>query len=163
MNYEAIAFWAQIGGFVAFAVFLVWGWNKWLTPAMAIAAEQSNERIHTAERHLSEMNAAVETLKVEVEGARRDAAASAERVKDRAAFERAAIIAEAEESGERSLRNAGGELDRLRVDARAKLREELADRALELARSRAASRLNGDTNSMLVESFVNSLEHGAKN
>lgn len=163
MNYEAIAFWAQVGGFVAFAIFLVWGWNKWLTPAMDEAARQSNERIQTAERHLKEMNAALEALKMEVEGARRDAAATTERVKDRAASERESIIAEAKQLGERSLRNAGGELDRLRVEARAKMREQLAGRALELARSQAASKLNNDSNKSLVEAFVKTLEHGAKN
>lgn len=163
MNYEAIAFWAQIFGFVAFVAFMVWAWGKWLTPAIAEAARQSNERIALAERHRDEMNAAVETLKAELEGARRDAQTAKERAADRAVYERDAILADAKEQGDRALKNAGGELDRLRVEARAKMREQLAERALEIARAQAQSRVGADTNRSLIESFVHSLEHGARN
>ncbi len=163
MNYEAIAFWAQIGGFVAFVAFVVWAWGKWLTPAIAKAAEQGNERIAVAERHRDEMNAAVEALKGELEGALLDAQTAKERAADRAVYERDAILAEAKDAGERSLKNAGGELDRRRAEARAKMREELADRALEIARSQAQTRISPVSNKALIESFVHTLEHGAKN
>lgn len=163
MNYEAIAFWAQIFGFVAFVAFMIWAWGTWLTPAIAAAAKASNERIAEAERHRDEMNGAVEALKSELEGARRDAETSKGRAADRAVYERDAILADAKEQGERSLANAGGELNRLRMEARAKMREQLAERALEIARSQAQSRMSSDTNKTLIESFVHSLEHGAKN
>jgi membrane protein implicated in regulation of membrane protease activity len=63
MNYDAIAFWSQIAGFVLFALALVWAWNKFLTPALATSAKASNERVALAERHREEMHAAVESLR----------------------------------------------------------------------------------------------------
>jgi F-type H+-transporting ATPase subunit b len=160
MNYDAIAFWSQIAGFVLFAVALVWAWNKWLTPALASAAKASNDRVTLAERHRDEMYAAVETLRHAIDGAKLDAQAMIVRVKERAQHERDAILAEAKDAGERSLRNADAELGRARMAAREQLREALAAKALEIARTSANMRIDSTTNARLVREFTERVNRG---
>jgi F-type H+-transporting ATPase subunit b len=161
MNYDAIAFWSQIAGFVLFAIFVVWGWSKWLTPAIAASQRASNERIALAERRRDEMQAALKLLDGEIEGARRDAEAMKVRVAERARLDGEQIIAEAKESGERTVRNAQGELGRAREAARADLREQLASRALEIARGEAASQLDAAGDARIVSEFIGLIERGA--
>ncbi len=160
MNYDGIAFWSQIAGFVLFALALVWAWNKFLTPALTASAKASNERIALAERHREEMRAAVESLRHEIDGAKLDAQTMLERVKERAQHERDAILVEAKEAGERSLRNADGELARARMAAREQLREALASKALEIARTSANMRIDTTTNTRLVQEFIEQVSRG---
>jgi len=160
VNYDAIAFWSQIAGFVLFIVLLVWVWNKWLTPSISGAAKASNERIAAAERHRDEMRAAVETLRLAMDGAKLDASAMIERVRERAQHEREAIVAEAREAGERTLRNAEGELARARLAARERLREALASKALDIARASATERVDAAANARLVSEFLEQVRGG---
>ncbi|MGB6984656.1 MAG: hypothetical protein WBD74_01630 [Candidatus Aquilonibacter sp.] len=160
MNYDAIAFWSQIAGFVLFAAALVWAWNTWLTPALTTSAKASNDRLSLAERHREEMYAAVESLRRAIDGAKLDAQAMIARVKDRAQHERDAILAEAKDAGERSLRNADGELARARMAAREQLREALASKALEIARTSATMRIDTTTNARLVDEFIEQVSRG---
>jgi F-type H+-transporting ATPase subunit b len=160
MNYDAIAFWSQIAGFVLFALALVWAWNKFLTPALATSAKASNERVALAERHREEMHAAVESLRRAIDGARLDAQAMVARVKERAQHERDAILAEAKDAGDRSVRNAEGELARARMAAREQLREALATKALEIARTSANMRIDTTTNAHLVQEFIEQVSRG---
>jgi F0F1-type ATP synthase membrane subunit b/b' len=161
VNYDQVAFWSQIAGFVLFVVALIWAWNTWLTPAIAVAQKAGNERIALLERHRDEMRAALDTLQHEIEGAKRDGAAMIDRVKERARHEHEAIISEANDAGERSVRNAQGELDRARSAASERLREDLAAKALDIARRDATARVNAPVNAQLVQEFLGSL-NGAR-
>jgi len=160
MNYDAIAFWSQIAGSVLFIFALGWAFGKWLVPAVTTAQKASNERIAAAERHRDEMRAALDALRHAIEGAKRDGATMIERVKERAQQEHDAIVAEAQAAGERALRNAEGELARARAEARAKLREELAAKALDIARAGADARIDAATNARLVEEFLERVSRG---
>ncbi len=160
MNYDLIAFWSQIAGFVLFAIALVWAWNKFLTPALAASAKASNDRVALAERHRAEMHAAVESLRRAIDGANLDAAAMLERVKLRAQHERDAILTEAKDAGERSVRNADGELARARMAASEQLREALASKALDIARTSAQMRIDSTANARLVQEFVERVSRG---
>ena len=160
MNYDLIAFWSQIAGFVLFVVALVWAWNAFLTPALGAAAKASNDRIALAERHRDEMRAALDALRRAIDGAKLDAQAMVARVKERAQHERDAIISEAKEAGERALRNAGGELGRARLAAREQLREALAAKALDIARRSANARIDSSVNARLVQEFIDQVSRG---
>jgi F-type H+-transporting ATPase subunit b len=160
VNYDLIAFWSQIAGFVFFVVFLIWATRQWITPAITAAQKASNERITQAERHRDEMKAALELLRHEIEGAQRDAQAIVAMAKERAEHERVAIVAEAHDGGERMLRNAEGELERARGAAREHLREELAAKALDIARVSASQRIDAAVNAQLLEEFLGQVSRG---
>ncbi|MDE2482243.1 MAG: hypothetical protein KGN02_08630 [bacterium] len=162
MNYEVIAYWSQIAGFILFAIAFVWAIKKWMVPGMAAAQKASNERIALAERHRDEMQQSLVALREQIEAAKRDADAMKVRVADRVEIEKKAIIAEATESGERALKSAGGELDRRRSVARVALREQLASKALEIARGEAAAKLDASANAKLLDEFVGSIERGGR-
>ncbi len=157
MNYDAIAFWSQIAGFVLFVAFIIWAVANWVTPAIASAQKSSNERIAQAERHRDEMKAALEALRHEIDGAKRDARTILERAKERAQHERDAIVAEARAAGDRLVRNAQGELERARNAARERMREDLAAKALDIARQSAAQRIDANVNAQLMKEFLASL------
>jgi F-type H+-transporting ATPase subunit b len=163
VNYEAIAFWSQIAGFILFAATLIWSWNKFVLPSVAGFQEASNDRIEVLERHRDEMRAALGQLEHEIEGAKEDAAAIVQRAKNQAGREGQRTIDEAKAAGERTLRNAEGELERARLAAREQLRERLAAKALEIARGQASRRVDDRVNAELVHEFVTSLgrsDHG---
>lgn len=160
MNYEMIAFWSQIAGFVLFVAALVWAWNKFLTPALSASSKASNDHIVLAERHRDEMRGALESLRHAIDGAKLDAQAMIVRVKERAQHERDAILTEAKDAGERLVRNAGGELARSRMAAREQLRETLAAKALEIARTSANNRIDTTTNARLVQEFIEQVSRG---
>lgn len=163
MDYEQIAKWSDIISAILFLAVMVWLWTKYIAPAVLSAQENTNRQLAEAERHRDEAKAALELLRQEIDGAKRDADLIRNRAMEQAKNEVAAIVAEAKDAGERALRNAQGELDRARASARARFREELASKALDLARREAQSRVNGTVNARLVDGFVASLEHGAKN
>jgi F0F1-type ATP synthase membrane subunit b/b' len=163
MNYDAVAFWSQIAGFVLFAAAFVWAWQKFLMPAIRNAQRTSNERIALAEQHRDDMQAALEVLRREIEGAHRDADAMTERVQELAKHESERIVREAQAAAERTLANASQELQRARVAARTRMREQMASRALDLARQEARERVDDAANDRLVQLFVTSLERGSKN
>jgi F-type H+-transporting ATPase subunit b len=160
VNYDTIAFWSQIAGFVLFVVFLIWAMMKWINPALASAQKASNERIALAERHRDEMKAALESLRHEIDGAKRDAQTILERAKERAQHERDAIVADARVSGERLVHNAQGELERARNAARARMREDLASKALDIARQSAMQRIDVTVNSRLLAEFLEQVSRG---
>jgi ATP synthase F0 subunit b len=163
MNYDAVAFWSQIAGFVLFAGAFVWGWQKFLTPAIRQSQQASNERIAQAEKHRDEMQAALEVLRREIDGAHRDAQAMIERVQELVKHESERTIAEAQSAAERTLANASHELDRARAAARDRMREEMASKALDEARREAARRVDPAANKRLLTEFVQSLSGGSAN
>jgi len=160
MNYDDVAFWSQIAGFVAFALALVWASFKWIVPAVSAAQKASNDRIQLAEKRRDAMQGSLGALRDAIEEAKRDSVTMIERVKERANHERSAIVAEAKSAGERAIANAQGELGRARAEARRKLREELASKALDIARGSAASRIDAAVNAKLIEEFIAQVSRG---
>ncbi len=160
MNYEEIAKWSQIVSAVLFYAVMAWLWLKFIAPAVFAAQENKNRQIAEAERHRDEAKGALEALRADIEGAKRDSESIAQRAAEQAAREAQATIDETKAAGERALRNAQGELERSRVAARERFREELAEKALALARVEAERRVDGDTNTQLVNRFISALETG---
>lgn len=160
MNYTQIAEYSQIASAVLFVVVMVWIWIKFIQPAVLNAQQNANAQIAEAERHRDEAKAALDSLQGEVASAQRDAAAIRERCDVQAQTEREATLREAREAGERSVRNAQGELARARAAAREQLRDELLNQALKLARTQAAERVDERVNAQLVGSFLSSIARG---
>jgi F0F1-type ATP synthase membrane subunit b/b' len=159
VNYIVIAFWSQIAAFVAFVAGIVFVWKRFIEPAVIGARDASNRSIAEAERHRDEAVAALDVLREEITGAERDGQAIRQRAVDQSRREHDAAVAEAKEAGERQIRNAEGELDRARLAARARLHDEILNRALAQARKEAAGRVDAATNAMLVNRFIVGLEH----
>lgn len=160
MNYEAVALWSQVLSAVLFILVLVWMWFKYLQPAVLLAQQNANAAIAEAERHRDEAKAQLESLRGEIDGAKRDAIAIKQRVEAQAKAECETILADARRSGDRAIENARGELDRSRAAARERLREDLLDQALDLARTQAQQRVDAGMNAELVGTFLSDLEHG---
>jgi F-type H+-transporting ATPase subunit b len=156
--YMNIAIWSQVVSSIVFLGALVFMWFKWLMPLLMAAQARSNAQIAEAERHRDEANAALQTLRDEIATARHDAGLIAQRGAERADHERAALLQEATEAGERSLADAGRELERARGAARQRLRDELVEKALRVAREDAARRIDSAAQDRLVDRFVGSLE-----
>jgi F0F1-type ATP synthase membrane subunit b/b' len=163
MNYTLIAEYSQIASSVLFVVVLIWIWMKFIQPAIVVAQQNQNAKLAEAERHRDEAKAVLESLQGELGAAQGDAEAIKQRVAAQAEVEREAVIREAREAGERAVRNAQGELARSRAAARERLRDEMLERALGIARIQAAERVDAGVNRELVTSFLGSLEHGGRN
>lgn len=163
MNYTAIAEYSQIASAFLFVIVMVWIWVKFIQPAVITAQQNANAQLAEAERHRDQAKTELESLRGETDNAKRDAIAIKQRVEAQAKTECQAIVAEARRAGERSVENAQGELARSRVSARERLRDELLDQALTLARSEAERRVDAGVNAQLVGSFLSHLEHGARN
>lgn len=160
MNYTAIAEYSQIASAVLFVVAMGWIWVKFIQPAVIAAHQNANAQLAEAERHRDAAKAQLESLQGEIDSARRDAIAIKQRVEAQAKVECEAIVSEARRAGERSVKNAQGELERSLAAARERLRDELLDQALTLARTQAQQRVDAGVNARLVGSFLSNLEHG---
>lgn len=156
--YEKVSVASQFFSAILFALIMVWMWIKFIAPALKVAQDNENKQIALTELHLEESKAALDQLRQENQGAARDAEAIRKRAAELAAYERDIALAEAKESGERVLHNAAGELDRARAAGRERLRTELVDRVLGIARARAIQRVDGATDAKLIASFVASVE-----
>jgi F-type H+-transporting ATPase subunit b len=163
LDYAEVAKWSDIISAILFLAVLGWLWFKYIQPAVLSAQEKHNDQIAEAERHRDEAKAALETLRREVSTAEHDASLIRDRAREQAQHESDTIVADARATGERALRNAQGELERARAAARRQLRFELAEKALELARTQARERVDASANARLVQSFAASLERGSKN
>ena len=158
--YEAIALWSQVVAAVLFAAIVIWGFHKFLTPAINAATAAKNEEIRSLERRRDQAQEAVARERAVVGDADNDAKLIRERIEHDAAREAEAIVADATHEADRLVRNAGGELDRARLAARDKLRVEMIEKALNLARRQAAARIDASSNEALVKRFIDELERG---
>ena len=157
MNYELIAVWSQVVCFIAFAVFVVWIWQKAVTPAVASAQEAQNLRLAELETRLAKMEADREEARAAATRAKEEAKLIVSRVDDLVARERERYLAEIRSEGERELHSAEGELERARHSARERLREETLASALEIARARARAEIDASAERSLRERFVSAL------
>jgi F0F1-type ATP synthase membrane subunit b/b' len=159
--YLEISIWSQVASSILFFGALVFIWNKWIMPVVLAAQAHSNAQIAQSERHRAEAKEALVALHEEIDTARRDAQLIGQRAEVHAQREREAMLKEATEAGERGLRDAGGELERALAAARLRLRDELLERALQIARHDAVQRVGPALDSRLVERFVTSLGESA--
>jgi F0F1-type ATP synthase membrane subunit b/b' len=156
--YLEISIWSQVVSSILFIGALVFIWNKWILPVVMAAQARSNAQIAESERHRDEAKGALGVLREEIDSARRDAELIEQRAELHGQRERETILKDATETGERALRDAGGELERARAAAGLRLRDELLEHALKIARHDAAQRVGPALDSRLVERFVGSLE-----
>ena len=160
--YFHIAVWSQIISSVFFIGVLVFIWYRWLLPVFLAAQERSNRQIAEAERHRDEVKGALEALRAEIESAHRDAELIEQRASEHADHESRLLLKEATEAGERALADGEHELDRARAAARQLLRDELVERALQLARGDAARRMGPALDARVIDRFTRSLESVAR-
>lgn len=159
--YITIAIWSQIVSSVVFVGALIFMWFRWILPAVVAAQERSNRQIAEAERHRDEVKAALETLHREIETAHHDAELIGQRVAARVEHERQAVLEEAGEAGERALDDARRELERALAAGRRRLRDDLVERALKLAREDAMRIAGPALDARFVDRFTGSLEQMA--
>jgi F-type H+-transporting ATPase subunit b len=160
MTYESIAIWSRVIGTVVVLALLWYIFAKFLAPAIARAQEAKNEEIARAEQRRDAARTEIAAAQAAVAQAEADARAIRARAEADAHREREQALAQAREAGERSVRNAEGELARGRVNAQAALRVELIEKALDAARRDAEARVDPTYNAALVGKFLNSLEAG---
>jgi F-type H+-transporting ATPase subunit b len=155
--YEQLAQWSEIIGGFAFFVVAILLFGKYVMPAVRAGQVASNADLTSAEARIEALKADVVKARAELEAADRDAVSIKARAVDDAARESQRIVDEAKADGERLIANARNELARARLAAQKQLRAEFVGRALELARARASSRIDGETNSRLVGATVGRL------
>jgi len=156
--YVQVAIWSQVVSALLFFAVLVWLWLRFIQPAVLAAQDNSNKLIAEAERRRDDAKTALDVLGEEIGGAKHDAELIAARAAAQAEHEYAASVAEANEAGERTLRNAAAELGRARMAAGDRLRVEMLDRALAQARVDAEHRVDAAVNATLVDRFIAGLE-----
>lgn len=160
--YVSVAIWSQVVSAVLFIAVLVWLWLKFIMPAILAAQDRQNKQIAEAERHRDEAKATLDLLRNDIESASRDAAAIKSRVDAQAARECEAIVSEAREAGERSVRGAQASFSGMLAGARDRFRAEMLEKALARARDEAATRVDDALDARLIDRFAASLErpHG---
>ncbi|MGH7328110.1 MAG: hypothetical protein ACREJX_07135, partial [Polyangiaceae bacterium] len=137
---------------------IVWGFNRFITPAINRGTAAKNEEIHENEGRRDEAVRQVELAGAEVERAKAEADQIRRRIEHDARREAEEIVTEANAEAQRLVRNAHGEYERQRLAARDKLRIELIERALAEARKKAKERIDAPTDMMLVDRFIAALE-----
>jgi len=156
--YESLALWSEVLGAVAFFVVLIFGFIKYLTPAVAAVEASRNAELRDAEARRDSAKAEVEKARAELEVAEKDAIAIRARGTDDAEREGKKIIADATSGGEHLVHTAEGELDRARIAGRDALRAEIVARALEIAREQAPKRIDERIQTGLISGVVDRLE-----
>jgi F-type H+-transporting ATPase subunit b len=160
--YQSLAIWSQVLGSIAFVVVLVWLWVRFVNPAVVASQERKNAELAEAEKRRDDTKEEVEVAQREVLAADADVVAIRERAEGDAKRVHERILAEAQSEGQRVVRNAQGELERRRTAARERLRAELFERAIAIARE-GAGRLDDSTNQRLVGEVVETIERGGGN
>ena len=158
MTYEAVAIWSRIIGTVAVLALLWYVFARFIAPAILQAQEAKNEEIARAEQRRDAAKAEITAAEAEVSQAEHDAQAIAERAEAEARREHEHAVTQLREAGERAVRSAEGELSRARENARAALRIELVEKALDAARRDAEKRVDPAYNTRLIGTFVTQLE-----
>lgn len=163
MDYEAISIWSRIISTIVFVGVLHWVFRKFLLPALASAQDARNETIAGAERRRAAARAKAEDARRDLAEADVDSVGIVGRAEEQSRHERTRLLADAEETGRRVVRNAEGELERALYAAREQMRTEFVNKALERAEAEATRKVDATLNARLVEDFVKRLEHGGRN
>lgn len=160
MSLELLAQWSQIAGAVVFVIAIVLIWNKYIAPGVKTYQASKNAELADAEARREHIRADVAAARAEVERADEDCREIMGRVDIVVKREHDKLLAEARTEADRIVRNAEGELDRVRLAARDRLRIEFIEKALAMARGEAASRVGEDANRRLVAGTVDDLVRG---
>ena len=158
--YEHVAFWSQLAGSIAFLACVVFGWVRFITPAVIAQRDRKNAELFEAEKRRDRLRTHIDAAREDLAMAEREADAIGGRAERDAQRLREHILAEARSEGERVVRNAEGELERGRLAARELVRDELLDRAVALAFA-AAGKLEPGADRPLIESALGSIESAA--
>ena len=158
--YDHLAIWSQIVGALLFIVCLLWLFRTYLMPAVAAAQKSTNAMVDDLERRRVRAREDAEAARRELADAGESARLIHERFAADAARERERIVTEARREGERVVRNAENDLDRGRLAAQAALRERIIDEAIAIARDRARSAVDVETNARLIDGVIARLERG---
>ena len=158
MDYQQLSIYSVVASAILFAAVIIWGFNKYLTPAVLSAQKARNEEIAEAEKRRDEAVRLATKLREEHVKLTAALAETRVRAEAEAKHERERILAEARHEGERLVHHADGELDRARVAAQAELQTRLMHLALEKARARAYQEVNTDVDSGITKRFLDQLE-----
>ncbi|GAC1395819.1 MAG: hypothetical protein NVS2B8_09250 [Vulcanimicrobiaceae bacterium] len=157
--YEALSTWSQVVAALLFIVVLVVLWRKYITPAVLASQARKNAELAESEARRDAARAETDVARAEIASADDDARAIRARAQSDATRTREKILADAKAEGERLVRNADGELERGRVAARDRLRTDLLEKAMQIARE-ASLHLDEATNRRLVGEAVDTAERG---
>jgi F0F1-type ATP synthase membrane subunit b/b' len=157
--YQSLAIWSQVFGSLAFVAVLLWLWVRFVQPAVVASQARNNADLAEAEKRRDLAEEEVEVARHELLAADADVVAIRERGAHDAGRLYQRIIDEARNEGQRTVRNAQGELERRRASARERLRADLFEKAIAIARE-AAGRLDDATNQRLVGEVVETIERG---
>ena len=157
--YEQLASGSQIVASVLFIVVLVILWRKYIAPAVIASQARKNSELAELEARRDAARAETDVARGEIALAEDDARAIRTRGEADAKRTRESILAAASAEGERLGRNADGELDRGRAAARDRLRTDLLEKAMQIARE-ASLHLDEATNRRLVGEAVDTAERG---
>ncbi len=153
-----IALWSQVVSSVLFFFAVIYLFVRFVLPAIARQQEAKNAEIADNERRRDRATELAAQAERELTEADVAAASILERGARDALHERERIVAEATAEGERVVRNAQAELGRARYAARDRLRAELIERALDVARQTAASRIDGETDRTLIDGVLAAID-----
>ncbi len=157
--YEGLATWSQVVASLLFLVVMVILWRKYIAPAVIASQERKNAELADSEARRDAARAETEVGQREIATAEDDARGIRARAEADATATRSRILTEAHAEGERLVRNAEGELDRGRAAARDRLRTDLLEKAMQIARD-ASAHLDETTNRRLVGDAVDTAERG---
>ncbi len=160
MSLQTLAQLSQIVGAIIFLLVAIWGWRKFMAPAVARYTEQKNAEIKDCERRREQTKHDVEVAGAEVAQAEEDARQIVARAQEFAERERTEELRAAQAEAARIIRNAEGEHERARIAARDRLRIEFIEKALQRAREAAKTRVDDATNARLVHATVEDLTRG---
>ena len=157
--YEQLSTGSQVVASILFIVALVILWRKYLTPAVLASQARKNAEIADAEARRDAARAETTVAQAEVAKADDDARAIRARAQTDATRTREKILADAKAEAERLAHNADGELERGRTAARDRLRTDLLEKAMQIARE-ASAHLDEATNRRLIGEAVDAAERG---
>ncbi len=155
--YEALATWSQVAASAFFLIFLFVLWVRFIAPAVALSQQRKNAELAEAEQRRDAKAADLERACAEVAAADADIRAIRARAETDSKRLHAALLAAAQAEAERLVRNAEGELERARAAARDRLRVELLEAAMRIAREHAR-RLDEATDRRLIEGAIEGAE-----
>lgn len=159
--YEQLAVGSQIVASILFISVLVYLWRRFLAPAVLASQTRKNAELQEAEQRRDAAKAEIEVARAEAAVADEDVRAITARGQADAANTRERILREGRAESERVLRNAEGELERGRNAARERLRDDLLEKAIAIAR-RAALEVDDATNRRLVSEAVDTVDPGGR-
>lgn len=159
--YESLALYSQAVAAIAFVVVLVLLWRRFIAPNVIASQQRKNAELAEAERRRDEAKAAIATAQADVTTADSDAREILASGQSEAARVRERITTSARNESERIIRNADGELDRSRAAARERLRSDLLERAVAIARE-AATKVDDATNRRMIDDTVDVADRGGR-